>query len=571
MASSAFGVSKFKLVAEVAGAEHQLVQFQMSFGLNAVPRATALLAVGRDARNVTQAAPVHKLADKLIYLQPAKVYLEATGAFSAAGETWPLGRTLLFDGYLTGTSYRKSNNNVQLVFDFVHWLADLQFSSCISEISHPSNPFSYTYRASRKSPGTGTGLPTWLSQYAPKDYFTVGKVSTDLWGQSLQPFYCALAKEDLFRATGANRIESCVTLEKKENRQALAALERMPGGGCGTSSTSRHYQPLTLQTGALGEELGDAICRGIMDTIGSADFFQSFWDNLAVKLGPEFCFSMVPQIDKAFPAAVVPGLRQYYQREILATDQEYVDFQAALPRPLRAVAVYNTFYSETAANFAQADTAPNYDVGPGGCFAPGGEAESKGQVLVRRAPRWLTNAAAGMSVAGALNSVHAKGATTPGGGGPKGAKTPAQVVRDSGKLGSWFAQYLYMCESLRGRNGSIAGKFRLDIAPGTTVRIHNRPERFLGGEDQLGVDMVGLVHTVTCALDAEQGKAGTGMGLTHLRTIHENDDDKTSIPIHPLFAQAYTGAPLIDSMTFGSTPESNVLSGAPTQDVSGIA
>src|SRR5690606_4727254 len=103
-----YGSSRFTLTAEIAGETHQLVQFQMSFALNAVPKATALLAVGRNARNVSEVAPIHRVGSQLIYLQPAKIYMEAIGVFAADGTTWPDGRTLLFDGYLTGVSYRRS-------------------------------------------------------------------------------------------------------------------------------------------------------------------------------------------------------------------------------------------------------------------------------------------------------------------------------------------------------------------------------------------------------------------------------------------------------------------------------
>lgn len=562
--SDPFGLSRFTVTLEAAGAVHQLAQFQMSFALNGVPRATALLAVGRDARTGSDPAPIHKAADQLKYLTPAKVYFEATGIFSAAGEPWPAGRTLLFDGYVTGLSYRRAKDAVQLSLDLVHWLADLQFSSCASDVSHPSNPSSYTYRAATTLPGTGgSDEPTWLGQYAPSDYFTDANVGEDIWGAAFHPFFCALAEQDIYAVEGTQGDE-CFSRDGDSNRQALAALERIVGNGCG-STTSKYYKPLTLQKGPLGNELADSICTGVMATLGSSDYFQSFWDVITVKLGPQFGFSIVPQIDKAFAAPVVPGLQQTYHREILATDQEYVDLQSALTRPLRAVALFATAHDETQSGQAQAT--PGFDFGSGGCYAPAGDEEKKGQVLIMRAPPWLNDVSGSIEITGATSSVFTHSATTPGGGGPKAPKTPSTARKEAKTLATAYCHYLYVCEALRGRQGTVSGKFRLDIAPGTTVKIHGSPERFLGGEDVLGVDMIGLVHTVTCALDAEQQKAGTGFGLTHLRTVYENDQEKTSVPIHPMYAQAYTGAPLIDSHGMSG----QLLSGAPTNDVSGIA
>lgn len=562
-----FGVSRFSLTAEIAGETHQLVNFQMSFALNTVPRASALMAVGRNARNVSEVAPIHKVANQLIYLQPAKIYMEAIGTFSSSNETWPDGRTLLFDGYLTGTSYQRSGSAVMLQLDFTHWLADLQFSSCVSDVSHPSNPYSYTHRAATTLPGAGGGGPTWLGQYAPDELFAVENIEADFWGQAIQPFFTALAKQDLFALEGSDQHEACFSREGGANRQALLALERMVGGS-GSNVSSPSYVPLKFQPGPLGSELSEAVGKCVMNTLADSDFFQSFWDNLVVKLGPQFCFSLVPQIDKAFLAPVIPGLRTHYDREIYAMDQEFVSIQSILPRPLRAVGLLNSFGQECQANQGQ-DSAPA-DAGSGGCYAPAGAAEAKGQVLVVRAPSWLTFVTETMEITGATNSVYTKSATTPTGGGPKAVKSPNQALKDTKQLAEWYCQYVYMCEALRGRSGTLAGKFRLDIAPGSTVKIHASPERFLGGEDTLGSDLFATVNTVTCSLDAENGRAGTGFGLMHVRTGPENEDDKTSIPIHPLYAQAYTGAPLTDSQRFNQ-PSSNVLSGAPTQDVSGIA
>lgn len=80
---------------------------------------------------------------------------------------------------------------------------------------------------------------------------------------------------------------------------------------------------------------------------------------------------------------------------------------------------------------------------------------------------------------------------------------------------------------LRGRNQTVSGRLRFDIAPGTLVRVSSAkestvlPEEFYTQEDNLGSDIYGEVVRVSVVINADAPAAGTSFLLTNIRSIHE--------------------------------------------------
>jgi hypothetical protein len=131
------------------------------------------------------------------------------------------------------------------------------------------------------------------------------------------------------------------------------------------------------------------------------------------------------------------------------------------------------------------------------------------------------------------------------------SQTKGAAAANNVGLHDRMARYLYMMEVLRGRSGTLAGKFRLDIAPGTTVYIRNVGEQIIGDLDLAATDLWATVKTVQIGLDSEESQAATVFELAHIRTPEENTNDRTSIASHPLYLnQVYKGAPLVDEYLF---------------------
>jgi hypothetical protein len=141
----------------------------------------------------------------------------------------------------------------------------------------------------------------------------------------------------------------------------------------------------------------------------------------------------------------------------------------------------------------------------------------------------------------------------------------AAIERDVGtEVDDWndamkeYAKLIYAINALRGREGTVVGKLRFDIAPGTTIMIEAKGDKYLSdGVDTLATNMYGLVAKVHISINAEQASATTAFELTNLRTEVENNsaDGRFSMERHPFFGNDYFKyAPLVPGLTV-SEPE----------------
>ena len=116
-----------------------------------------------------------------------------------------------------------------------------------------------------------------------------------------------------------------------------------------------------------------------------------------------------------------------------------------------------------------------------------------------------------------------------------------------------YAKMIYASNALRGREGTVVGKLRFDIAPGTTVLVQAKGDKYLSaGVDNLATDMYGFVAKVHISINAEQASATTAFELTNLRTKEENEsaDGRFSMTQHPFFGDKYFKyAPLVPGLT----------------------
>ena len=139
----------FDLILEVGGQQFRCADFSWNFGLNRIPTARATLAIGRDARSLEKAR-IHDQAG----LDAVKTLNKATVRFIPHGEWRPddhsgfatgYGRwdeandQTIFAGYVTGVGYRKQQGVTRFSVQLIHWLADLQFSSCLTNQTHPGS------------------------------------------------------------------------------------------------------------------------------------------------------------------------------------------------------------------------------------------------------------------------------------------------------------------------------------------------------------------------------------------------------------------------------------------------
>lgn len=523
--------------------DFEVVDFQMNFGINEIPTAVASLAIGRNALSTSQRAKIHDSAASLKSMLKAKVYATIKGQFGDDKE-WPEDEVMIFDGRLAGTGFNRLLGQASYSMHLTHWLSDLAFSSTLSQQSHPGNPSQLTYGAVRYGFSTaGSKESVMFGSSSPKKLFTGKNVKEDMWAKAMHPMLCQLCERDFIDIEGELK---GISEKNRKNDLAKAALARFEGGGCGVEP-SEGTPPLSLfHDGSATEEVASSIRDTVGRVVTQSAEASTVWDLLVGPLAQNFLFSVVPQVDRALVVPIMPGLRDAYDVSIEANDYDLAELSGSIPRPLRGVGIIGGIESKWGQNTGG-------QIKLGGFWPEEGDVDPvpDGMIRVLSAPSWIANIPMGVgrarSTSGTADTKPSSTSTTPVTEDVKPADATTRSERTIEAQGFYkrFAHAMYVNEVLRGRNGAVSGKLRFDIAPGATVKIEGKHEAFIGSSDQLGEDLYGTVTKVSVGLNAEAGRAGTGFSIAGHRTATENEDERFTTDKHPLYRQAFKGAPLV--------------------------
>ena len=538
------------LYLDIEGKRYEVAHYTASWAVNEIPQGQCLIAVGRDARSdkAGDLAAIHREAGSLKQMRKAKVMFKPRGDYDPDGNVWPEGEQVIFDGYYVGYAYRKMNGKVQVIVNLSHWLIDLTQSSCISKNSHPSNPASLTTSAVMKQVKEAGGSQGAFVSYLTGHKVIQGRVLEDLWG-AIKELFCELA---LVKTAAVGPSDECGPGKFVENDRALNALARMEGPVPACSKAYKHgvkLVPQGMNQPLVDSAIGNAICNATVDSYANT----TFWDKLIGEFCPMFGLAVIPLVDKALVVADTPAYNKNHWREIGPDEYDSFDQTAFVERPMRAVGVFGHVASFTGARNGE-QPVNHRDVG--GCYVAGSVAENDGLVQYVRAPAWLdtlmTGAVYGKTSTGNKKDEATSTATTTGKTGSPDDPVYSKVIGSIQPLYAKYAQSVYVLHTLRGRNGSMSGKLRFDIGPGSIIKVKATPDvRTASGVDKLAGDFYGCVSRVTININSEASMAGTTYQLTHLRTEEENSHPRTSVQSHPLFGDSIHGsgkhgAPLID-------------------------
>mgnify|MGYP000317096001 CR=1 FL=1 len=551
--------TEMSAVLDIDGTMFDVIQCGADFSINGIPTAEAVLAIGRKASGGNEAAAIHKAVNKLSAESICKLYFCPTGQWSDQNE-WPAGPHLVFEGRLANVGYTKVQGKVQFVVRMLHWLADINYSSAVSALSHPSNPSQYTFQSVISSDfrAAFADKPSGLLGTGAALSITAANIQQDLWSEAIKPFFCRLANNETARIDAD--IKEKFGINVNDNSQALAALKRIEGAsGTDCDLKSSCYTPkmgLSTPLGDAGGTVADAIAKAI-----ASDSVQSFanttlWAKL-VGYTSTFGGAVIPLVNKAIVVPFVPGLRQTFCKDIAACDYAHINLSQALPQALRGIALTGTLEDNSGFSpTASRDVASL--VGLGGFYAPPNA--NKGMIKFVAPPPWLRNIAYSghdaLKPVGIDNKTKFSSATTPQSDdnnnliANKDGLNREGIIRSASDLYDAYAKYMYANEMLRGRFGTVSGKLRFDIAPGSCVRIGGSAELFLQGQDALAQNLVGTVMRVSFGMNAEASQAGTTFAFTHIRTEEQNKDDRYSVDGHPLYDEGFRGAPLLDALWF---------------------
>lgn len=479
-----------------------LVSFSSNFALNEIPEAACTVGVGRDTGSdgALTYAPIHKAFD-IRRLQAAQVYFYPIGQ-ETKDKDWPNGGFLVFDGYITSVRRTKSMGKYQVDISLTHWLFDLACSSAVSGNSHVTNPGDMTAAAVL---GTGTNdAGTYTSSVAGLNDAAYNQITFDFWGV-LKTIFSAYAQNESRPVT---QLTTCIDdIEARNNVRALSALQRIEGPDfTKTGITNKNYdfgKPLEFDFADLGGTIPLSIAATLNDELVKSYAETSFWTKLVAQFCPLFGMAVVPMIDTALVIADTPLFKPANPTDIkviYAEDYDNEVMSGTMERQLAAVVVV-----ASGANGATGATdGQNKDVV--GCYVTNAK-DPDGVVLYTGTPPWLNVIAQEDLPNPALNTTAA-----------------SNNLRD---IFNKWAKEVYIKNVLRGRNQTISGRLRFDIAPGTLVRISSAresvvlPEEAYTQTDNLGGDTYGQVVRVSVFINADAPAAGTSFLLTNVRTISE--------------------------------------------------
>lgn len=559
--------TKASIIMQIGNYVIPISQLTLQYGLNAVPTASVVVGLGRSVRTFLD-SPIYRAISAIKQMVPVVIYASGNfGDWSTYGKQgakiqWPTSNQahILFTGYFSGFSYKRSNGRVSLVANLVNKLYDLSCSSMGSKDVVPGSPqdlmmpalfmdsggeaalvassaFMFSMTADMEVDFTNAILK---SMYEVAATNQIQLHNRDLW--CLNPVANNPIFEQAKNTKAMEVIASSALWDGMQNYAGNANIDNSKANETPYTAFIKKY-PLLVQ-GTSKAAIASKLSSVFFNSLAGS----SMWAMLVGSLLPSFGCAVVPINKTAFVTPLIPSTRTAYKN--IGSD-EYLDlnFSIRSHRPLFGVGVMGQFGFAT-------DVLTSRKNCVGASYVPldaNGNPTSAGMWLFVNAPFWMDDWI-NFDTTGAPNDLLNKPANTVIGIN----KPPANAARNlADEADTWndmmtrYAQLHYITNGLLGREGLLSGKFRLDIAPGSTICIQARSDVMRNGADQLAEDLYGLVARVTVNMDAETASASTTFELTHIRTATENKEDRFSMAQHPFFGNNFfTGAPLVPTLSY---------------------
>jgi hypothetical protein len=561
LATLGMGMSSGNVIVTIAGTVIPVAQFSMRYGLNSIPDATVVVALGRDARTQKLSA-VYDVVSQIKQMAEAKVEITGDlgdwaprgGGIAGGKQRWPAGPAIIFMGYVSGLTYRRSTGRVNLVINLTQQLIDLTMSSGGSKDVIPGAPDDLL-------------LPT----------LTPG--SGGEWAGCADTKY-ALDLESQLPVDYSKALLDCLHYVSQDNKlQSHSRESWCPGNPLGSNPTdplegnirvARILEGYGQWKGIANYTISDYVSKytrlypldvpasaikkssiTISKQISSSLAATSIWGLLASNILPDYCCAIIPMAQAAIVAPILPMARQH---QITISPDDYVDFNMSCmsQRPLYGVGVISTYQLST---YHKGD--PKICIGSTFVVkAPDPQAPeiNDGMWMFVPAPRWMddwTNMdpEAWDGDASVNKMLNEPSHATVGEEEEAFDRNPDEEAVEYNDAMDKYAQVMYATNALKGREGDLVGKLRFDIAPGTTIKINARGD-LMTGVDTLATSMFGFVVGVSVMIDAENATASTSFQLINLRTEEENKLPRYSMELHPFFNKNYFEyAPIVPQLS----------------------
>ena len=539
-------------------------QMTMTYGKNEIPTATAIIAMGRNARSLVD-SKIYEFADSLTTMTPVTIWIggrlgdwQAGGSLDGDIAQFPNGEHMVFCGYVAGTSYRRSSGMVGFVINIIHHLANLDMSSGGSRDVVPGSPESLLLAASSEGPGNNT-----FSVAATKFSATLPDAMTVDFSKAILDCLTYIAENNQIQthigSLDCGFLSSLVAtpgfggVNTRALRSILGAGDAYWNGienATGAMGTrSKYAKPYPLEVSPIGRE---HVAAAVGHFLASSMVGASMWNMLVGLLLPQFGCALIPVSDRAF---VAPILSSANEASIVIKPNDIVDIQGSsmARKPLYGVAVLSSYTLGTISDGP-------VQVCAGAAYAVpknSGDDSELGSWMFVAAPRWCdgwTNLDPKAS-SGNPDVLNMMSTVSHDAVGTEAESVNRDIEEESlaiVRIQEKFAKLMYVSNSLRNRTCTIVTKLRFDIAPGITVKLpRSSPgsDQTSYGEDKLVTDTYGHVCRVTISIDAERNTAMTILELSEMRTAKENADPRYASESHPFFADYFRYAPLVEGLS----------------------
>jgi len=522
--------------AELGGKQLDIMGFEIEYKLDSIPTVKLFPTVGREPRSNKEAKAVDAFLKASEYTT-LKVYAkfetkQDNPDANDAGFLYDKD-VLVFDGYFMGISYRSTRSpaggSVALVCNGAGWLTGLAGSTMQSIFSTAKGPGGFAELANTK--GEGLGLFDVQSSFFVAAEGTI----TNLWLDYIKPLFLEI-------------VTNAAVWGESSNDSALTALNRMDGNVFSRDATN--VLSLESFSGTLDVTL---LTKFLTTQIGMIAYKAwrkaDLWTSLC-SMAELFLFRIVPTIDTAACAPVYSALGGDVYKTLTTDDYHSISLHARTPAKITKyvlVGDIGTFSSSWSPTPRKGGILGFFDVGQ----TIGGD--TRGLTIVEQAPLWIeaeapSGALTRLSLGG--NQFAIPDAASPDAFNGEPELDYQKLYNDQlqSELGDSYAKARVQPLNLVERYGGVEGRFRLDIAPGSTIAVELIDDKFAQKDVKPQV-LIGLVEAVILKLSSGAagpvGNASTALALSHIRSQAEHDKlNVLTAERHPIYHQRFVGLKL---------------------------
>ena len=530
---------KVQLWAVIGSKEYELVNASFTFAMNMIPVGQISLAVGTDGQTLKSGNADEFLAVATkVQRTEISIYCKLTptneDSLPKSKKNYiPEGTYKVFEGYLAGQPGLSQSMSGQVVYTVgvFHWLWDLTFTSIIAGSMTPGIPenlltpiaWNWDPAQAGKSVTSVLGIGAFLSN-----------IEADVW-KSISAILTRAAEGDV------PPIPQLATI-RMDNTKAKTALARFDKSG-------------KIESGRLKFDAAvqDQIIQNIKAKIALEIFNPqnggTAWDKI-LAIANMLDFKIIPTVQSATAAPHIGNTIGNGYVNINADEIAYKNLEPYSQVDLAGVVLFQVGGQRTQSQ--EIDPSQNQYGVIGSYLTTGaGKDPVSGLVAPMYAPFWLMQGATGVLT---NNDTIGPGVDVSTSQKLKASAEPAKKKINTTVVGDKVAKYYFYEAQYRDRRGSISGRLRFDIGPGTSVTVENT-----GLDDKITTDrdfekdvlsgyFCANVDAVIISFDAASAIAATSFQLSSIRLGCNGGffGEQNGILKHPLYEDSWNGTYLIN-------------------------